>query len=406
MRQSAIERICDLLYEAAVAADAWPKALAALAESVGAVNAHFAVWNKNEQRTEFFAGAQRDSGWEALYAKYYGSIAPCRRLLDDRRMGEWVASHRYFDQAFVCRNEYFNDFLLRIGGLYSIKSRIFEPEAGGVYAIAGLLRSPKTGPFEDAEVEQIATTLNGHLRRAAALHCKLAAASDKGRLIETAIDRLSFGLLIVAASGKILAANRVAQEILEAGDGLVVRNGELRACQDEDRECLARLLAGATAGCPDQLDRGGWTRISRRSEKAALTVMVAPLPERADLPSMRGDPAALILVSDPRRQRPVVLEQALRQAFGLTLAEARIAALIGLGMSPQDAARQLGITIGTARIQLKQVFSKLDVARQSELAVMISRIALLTPAAETFTSELLQMNSSIALIAPEIRTRH
>src|SRR5215210_5586851 len=100
MRQEAVERVCELLYEAAAVSETWPKALAALAEAAGGVNAHFAFWSERDSKTQFFASANPDQGWETLYNAYYGAIAPCRGLLDHRRLGDWVASLRYFDNAF------------------------------------------------------------------------------------------------------------------------------------------------------------------------------------------------------------------------------------------------------------------------------------------------------------------
>ena len=48
-------------------------------------------------------------------------------------------------------------------------------------------------------------------------------------------------------------------------------------------------------------------------------------------------------------------------------------------MSPQDVADQLGITVGTIRSELKTVFAKIGISRQSELATVVARIALLIP---------------------------
>ena len=61
----------------------------------------------------------------------------------------------------------------------------------------------------------------------------------------------------------------------------------------------------------------------------------------------------------------------------LTPAEARTAALVGSGLAPQDVADQIGITVGTIRCELKNIFEKLDISRQSELATLIARLTLL-----------------------------
>ena len=47
-----------------------------------------------------------------------------------------------------------------------------------------------------------------------------------------------------------------------------------------------------------------------------------------------------------------------RDVLGLTLGEARVAALVGHGLPPREAAAKLGITEETARTALKRVFSR------------------------------------------------
>jgi DNA-binding CsgD family transcriptional regulator len=373
MHQETIERVCELLYEAAAVTDTWPRALAALADATGAVNAHFAVWNGRENKSDFFASARPDRGWETLYTTYYGAIAPCRHLLDDKPVGEWIASHRYFDQDFVRRSEYFNDFLLKIGGLYSVKGRVFETPSRDSYAIAGVLRSPTTGPLDPDEIARLAQALNGHLRRAAALHHKLSAARPNGRLLEAAVDHLSVGVLIVNWRGRLLAANRTAQSMLLTGDALTERNGILKARHQDDHDQLTRSLAAVTRS--KRLWTSNCIRLSRQSGKPPYLATIAPLTEAVDLNSMGGDRAALIIIHEPDRRDSSDLQNALKQAFGLTPAEAHTAALVGSGLAPQDVADRSGKSVSTVRSELKKVFAKLDVSRQSELAALVAQIA-------------------------------
>jgi DNA-binding CsgD family transcriptional regulator len=82
---------------------------------------------------------------------------------------------------------------------------------------------------------------------------------------------------------------------------------------------------------------------------------------------------ALIVPTDLGRKaapRPDVLAH----AFGLTPAEAKLAAIIARGESPEQAAEQLGIARETARNQLKSVFAKTDTHRQTELVALLSQI--------------------------------
>jgi DNA-binding CsgD family transcriptional regulator len=60
--------------------------------------------------------------------------------------------------------------------------------------------------------------------------------------------------------------------------------------------------------------------------------------------------------------------------FGFTTAEARVAALVGQGLSVNAVAQRLGLSAGTVRNQLKMVFLKARVSRQIELSLLLSRI--------------------------------
>jgi PAS domain S-box-containing protein len=62
--------------------------------------------------------------------------------------------------------------------------------------------------------------------------------------------------------------------------------------------------------------------------------------------------------------------------FALAPAEARVAVLIGSGRSPRQAAEKLGISEGNVRTTLQRVFTKVGVSRQSELAVLLTKLTL------------------------------
>jgi DNA-binding CsgD family transcriptional regulator len=83
-----------------------------------------------------------------------------------------------------------------------------------------------------------------------------------------------------------------------------------------------------------------------------------------------------ILVVTTLDTRDVPSTNLVERLFALTPAEARVAALIGSGLSPRQAAEKLGISEGTVRTVLKHVFTKVGVSRQSELAVVLTKLTL------------------------------
>jgi DNA-binding CsgD family transcriptional regulator len=79
------------------------------------------------------------------------------------------------------------------------------------------------------------------------------------------------------------------------------------------------------------------------------------------------------MIVDPG-QHPQPSIAVLRQAYGLSPAEARLAAEIGKGRDLKEIAAGHGVSEGTVRAQLKAIFAKTDTHRQAELVALINRL--------------------------------
>ena len=99
-----------------------------------------------------------------------------------------------------------------------------------------------------------------------------------------------------------------------------------------------------------------------------------PLPPPAfSLLELSDAARLLVLVIDPNA-RNLAAAAALQAAFGLTTAEARVATLIGSGLSGPQAAQVLGVSPATVKTHLGRCFEKLGVRSQVELARMLSAL--------------------------------
>jgi len=116
--------------------------------------------------------------------------------------------------------------------------------------------------------------------------------------------------------------------------------------------------------------------IRRDEEERPLVVYVLPTgPLSHPAAQFLVHARAIVLAIDPDVNDPV--DPALvRDVLGLTLGEARMAALMGSGLALREASQKLRITEETARSVLKHVFCKTGVSRQSELAVLLSKMVL------------------------------
>ena len=61
--------------------------------------------------------------------------------------------------------------------------------------------------------------------------------------------------------------------------------------------------------------------------------------------------------------------------FRLTPAEARLAARLACGESLEEASERLAVSLGTARNQLKAIFTKTETNRQAELVALLWRVS-------------------------------
>ena len=151
-----------------------------------------------------------------------------------------------------------------------------------------------------------------------------------------------------------------------AGPGLV-RGVELRP----DGLDLAALEGGHRQIAPA---RGGAMSMARPSGRRAYAVLVAPL---RGVPEMLGlaPRSALVLISDPElRQR--LPEVVLQDLHDLTPTQARVAAALARGESPEEIANALRTTVSTVRQHVKAILAKTDTHRQSDLVrLLLSSIA-------------------------------
>lgn len=171
-------------------------------------------------------------------------------------------------------------------------------------------------------------------------------------LLESFVENLPDGVLLMDRKQHVFWANREALRILRSGAPVKIsRAGFLRARSDIDDEALLAWLKRA------------WEQeASHRPLKLGGLVIHGSTFFREE----RRDELLSIVIADT--QRPVRCDgDALTSVYGLTATEAKLSLKLADGYSLGDAAAALGIRIETARSHLKHVFSKTRTNRQGEL---------------------------------------
>ena len=228
-----------------------------------------------------------------------------------------------------------------------------------------VLRPREFVEFEQHAVERCRVLLP-HLQRALVMRRRLADLEIERDAALRALDQLPWGVVFVDEHRNRLAANRHAEEILIAGDGLTARGNVLRADLADETARLERLLNSALDRTGKQRSgAGGTLSITRPSGAHPLSVAVVPLHIDMETLGERGRIAA-IFFTDPDFPFDSH-EQHLRELYALTAGEARLTSWLLQGKSVEESAAAMGITINTARTRLKRIYNKTGVRRQPEL---------------------------------------
>jgi DNA-binding CsgD family transcriptional regulator len=170
--------------------------------------------------------------------------------------------------------------------------------------------------------------------------------------------------------GRVRHANRAAEDLMAQDIGLRIISGRLSSARSD----VARRLEGliGSAGSPDGSRRaGGAITLTAPGRRSPLCVAAAPL-RSEHLSVFAGRLAVIVWVTD-QDPGPSLPQARLRERFGLTSAEGRLALALLDGASPREAAGELGLSYHTVRNQLQGVFEKTGVHRQTELIMLLMR---------------------------------
>jgi DNA-binding CsgD family transcriptional regulator len=180
-----------------------------------------------------------------------------------------------------------------------------------------------------------------------------------------ALDQLCAGVIIADNNGRVIEMNRAAEFIVQLDDGLNICNGRLCARRTFETTKIAKLIAGATdakAGAA-----AGRMLVGRCDGLPPYVLTVAPLRTNIAVDDRR---LAMIVVVDPQRHSPS--EADLVEFFGLSPAEARLAAALLTGKTLAQIAASAGVRITTLRTQLGSILRKVGADRQSDLIRILS----------------------------------
>ncbi len=362
-------RAIDAIYEAALEPALWPQALQAMADcfhDAGAV----LIWRRENggYGTMVSPGLRQwqldyDTNWQQhdprpLRCFEHSYLSALDGLTDrDVMTAEEIETLPIYTQFLASH------------GLGCFGATYISPDPT-VDAAISIQRSKDKPPFEREELQKIGL-LGRHVERSLRLSIRLFDAESCNLGMREILSRLGIGVFALDDALQVVFANPASRkgfDVFVAGD-----NRSEPALTASARQKIERALAQAGSNETQKLAN---IVIEHSEVGPSATLYVLPVSENsAASHDMLTRARAIVLMIEANGDAPP--DPALvRDILGLTLGEAKVAALVGSGMAPRAAAEKLGIAESTARTVLKRVFAKAGVSRQSELVALFGKKSL------------------------------
>jgi DNA-binding CsgD family transcriptional regulator/PAS domain-containing protein len=364
--------LIDAIYDAGVDARRWPEVCARIAQCIGATHVNVSVLATHAAVSlECWDGIE--ASFAHSYADHYGEMDPIIPHLRRRAAGTLVTDTTIRPQTAHNQSEFVQEWV-RPQHIYTVAFANVLCEDGAA-GILGALRITRSF-YSEGELDALRALLP-HLRNAIRVQRHTADLAASGHGPGDALDALAHGVLLVDGDAHVIFANRVAEALLRAANGLRSNRDGLSARSLATTHTL-RVLIGRAANGDAHLRSGGALLIERAPPDEPLQALISPLDTRHCPPDARSDGrgTAMLVLIDPQSSRRGV-ETRLVALFGLTPAEARVASEVGKGHHPRDIADTLQILPSTVRTHLHHVFAKTATRRQSELMRLMAQLAIM-----------------------------
>lgn len=357
--------------EAGVDPGRWSSALAAVAGLFGAQFATLETFDPASRRHIGFRASRLEVGNMNAYLRHYADLNPRTPYIWRRPERAIVYDHLVIDEAGMDRDPFYQEFLAPAGLRYFMSGTVSRSRDR--HTMITLQRARRKGHVSGRDIDKLQRLLPG-LRSSADLTRRLSAAGTAA--MRGPLDWLSDAVAVLSPQEKVVYANAAMEAIFSAGDGIALVAEVIDLKDPTGALTLAKALAAIRRQRHDPLalPHAADLVAARPSGAAPYVVAVRALPATAaDALYLAADPMAVVFVRDPGQRAPEV-NAAVRQAFALTEAEARLAAALRQGLSPHDYADAAALSRNTVYTHLRRLKEKLGCHSLTGLISLLCRL--------------------------------
>jgi DNA-binding CsgD family transcriptional regulator len=346
----------EAVHAAGLDSSQWPRALAAVAETLGGHAAMFEVFDKRAACHREWHGCGVPPAAEIAYFEHYVADNPRWLFMPRQRTGDVCWDYQFIDEAGMNEAPFYAELLAQMDLRYFMSGVLMATAED--YACISVQRSARLGHVQKDEISLMQRLLP-HVQQAFDVARRLNGASDVSKSFERAFDWIADGVAFVSAAGNVIYSNEALQAIVRRNDVVRLRKGaiefltvEARGRFDKALDAVRRLRSGeqpvlVLTDFP----------VRRAADAPPYLVSVRPLarPPRESQSTARAE--AILFIRDPLT-RGSAAGQMLREIFGLTEAEAGVALALHSGIPLEQYARSSKVSLNTVYTHLRRVREK------------------------------------------------
>lgn len=362
----------DAIYGVRDNFDSWEPVLERIAAYIGGSGAML-VYNDFRNGGGFITSGGLRKDLQKIYLRDYVANSWNRAIAANGMFGRPILAGSLVDNRALQKTAFYADILgpQKIADMIAINNRVLSANGGvGGFGIA------LTGEQSDNANEALtrATALAPHLSRALDMSFDIAKYREAAHRLGSLLDAMPMPALFLDRNGRVYQTNSAAEATLIAQDALTVGSGmKLRAVIANEDMRLQTTIALALG--PQVSNDGNYAiSLRKRTGFPSLLVLTSLHPQSFPMSALFTEHAhVLVKIIDPSTGS-VGRTRALRQAYALTVAEARVAELVASGFSTPEIAIALDVSASTVRTHLAACFDKTGLRSQVMLARVIGAI--------------------------------
>lgn len=379
MTDDAFDNIVTGFYRAAGGAIGWIEALVPFQRAMSAIAIYLHAVDPMQGRVVFaYAANDMPVESELDYLRTYHQIDPRANLVIGLEPGKWINCWEVFDDAFVARDPFYQEFLIPYGGRYVSGVKLLQDDSMSV--LLGVHRGNGSPRLDLAEI-LVCQRLAHHLTGALQMHRSQLRLRQENRLGLELLTRLRAPIVLIDDQRQIQQANPAARALLANGGPVFESHGRL-CCRrpGDDSALLLSLRKLLWTGVDSSTDiRSDTLHLHARSASSddGVGLYLDALRPKKTLHVFGERPLAMVMIHDPRKHLtldPFVVAT----AFSLTPAEARVAVAAVEGASAEQIATRYGTSIHTVRSQLQAILQKTGTTRQTEMIGLLAGLPMAT----------------------------